>query len=620
MSPSRRSLVLGALVLGLGGCADDLALSSTEQGITVSPGSWDFGATPVGTEVGPRSITVSYGTGYGSDVVNAISSCPDFRVDLGGATLPYEVWRFCDTGQFVCQFIDIQTMVFNVYFRPSVANVESCNLLIDFGTAPQRIVPLTGTGTAPPIDITLVQPSNGVLDFGDVLVGQASTPRTVTVRSDGGSALQITGASASGAGFSHTGPATVTLPPSATADYSVVCTPPAMGLTTGSFRITSNDPDEPNTDVALRCNGIQSALAIDPSPATLPQTRVGETTEVPITLTNSGSAGLAIESTSITGNGLAITAEPASLTLAPLAQTTMTVAFTPAADGDVDGTLTITYDGGQTRQIGITGPGRVAALSVTPGGQVDFGPICVGQSDAELFVALDTGSGAFLVQDVTLTGSGFQLTPLAPATYPASVAPLGGGTVTFQVGVAPAVPGELEGEVAIATDIPGRGPETIALHATALAGGTSATPDELDTGAAVVGTGGGARLISLSNCEIDPLTIVSVAIEGADAADFAIVTAPVLADLAPGSTAAWLVELRPMSPGAKTATFHIVHSRGTANVALIGDGLDASGHAGGDVRGSYYACNATGGPGGLTAIVIALAIALGGRRRRHPVR
>jgi hypothetical protein len=606
-------------------CTDPPHLSTTDQAVNVSPSAWDFGSSQVGVETGPHSFVVGYGAGYGSDTVLAITSCPDFRVDLLGNGLPYDVYRICDGGgglpPAVCEFVEIQTLVFDVYFRPSVAGPEGCTLVVDMQTSVDKIVSLSGTGTAPPIDITLVQPAGGTVDFGDVLVGSTSAPRTITVRSDGGSALDITGAAVAGAGFAQTGgTAPIQLQPTQSQDYTVTCAPGAPGVITGSFTITSNDPDESSLAVALRCNGIQSALAINPSPATLPITRVGESSELALDLVNTGSAGLTLESVAIAGDGLLITQQPGATALAAGASTQMRIGFTPIADGDVAGTLTATYDGGQTRQVGVTAPGRISTLSVTPAGDVDFGPICVGQTDVRNFIALDTGTAAFVVQTVALAGTGFTLTPIAPTSFPATVQPLGGSTVSFQVAVAPAAAGDLGGSVSITTDIPALPTTSIGLHALGLAGGTTATPTELDTGSAVVGEGGGARLVTLSNCEAEPLTIVLVGITGLDMLEFAIVTAPTVTDIAPGSSVSWLIELRPTSPGEKTATFHIEHSRGVADVALVGDGLDPSGHAGGDgPRGSYYACAATRDGGGTAAIVIVLAAAaaVGGRRRRR---
>lgn len=618
------AVALAAAGAATGACTDPLQLSSTAQGVIVSPLSKDFGSSPVGVEVGPTQFIVS--SGAGSDTVLAITSCPDFRVDLVGNTLPYDIYKICnDTGggptPLICTSWDIQSLSFDVYFRPSVATTEGCNLVIDFQTAADKVVALSGTGTAPPIDITLVQPPGGSIDFGDVLVGQTSATSTITVRSDGGSPLDITAAAASGAGFAETsGTAPITLTQSQTADYGVTCTPPAAGVSTGAFTITSTDPDEGTTTVSLRCNGIQSALTISPSPATLPVTRVGESSDLAIDLTNTGGAPLMIESVSIAGDGLAITQQPGNLMLAASGGTTqLRVGFTPTADGDVNGMLTVVFDGGQTRQLAVIGQGRVATLSVAPSGDIDFGPICVGQTVTNNFVALDTGTGGFVIESVALAGAGFVLTPLAPTTYPATVAPLGGSTVTFSVGVSPDTAGDIDASVAIDTDIPGRPTETIGLHALGLSGGTSATPSELDVGAAVIGDSSGAHLVTLSNCEADALDIVTFTITGVDAGDFAFVTAPVFTQIQPGSSASWSIELRPTSTGPKTATFHIEHSRGVVDIPLTGDGLDPDGHAGGDqTRGSYYACaTSRDGAGGAGAIVIALAVAIAARRRRR---
>src|SRR5690242_20072334 len=98
------SVRLGVLIAGaataaiaLAGCGDPLPLSTTDQGLAqVSPASWDYGSAQVGTEIGPRTFIASMGASLGSDTVLAITSCPDFRVDLGGNTLPYDIYRICD--------------------------------------------------------------------------------------------------------------------------------------------------------------------------------------------------------------------------------------------------------------------------------------------------------------------------------------------------------------------------------------------------------------------------------------------------------------------------------------------------------------------------------------------
>src|SRR5204863_4392192 len=133
---------------------DPLNLSTTSEPVIVSPAPWDFGSTDVGTEIGPRQFVVSMGTGLGSDTVLAINSCPDFRVELFDA-LPYDIYRICDNGlkpgepvPLVCQSYDIQTLAFNVYFRPSVASLEGCNVVVDLQTAPDKVLSVQGTGTA----------------------------------------------------------------------------------------------------------------------------------------------------------------------------------------------------------------------------------------------------------------------------------------------------------------------------------------------------------------------------------------------------------------------------------------------------------------------------------------
>jgi hypothetical protein len=396
--------------------------------------------------------------------------------------------------------------------------------------------------------------------------------------------------------------------------WTVTCRPQATGpVTPGTFRISSNDPDEGNVDVTLECAGIQSNLAVSPSTVLLGETRVGEMSSQTITLTNTGSTTLMIDSVAITGEGLTVT-QPAMPSLAPAAQTSVDVQFSPTADGDVTGDLTVTYsgDGGAPRVVPVTGPGRVSILSITPNGVVDFGPICDGDTEEQLFFALNTGTGGFDISAVGADG-GFVATPLSPPMYPANLPPLGAGVVNFRVTGGSTTPGPLTGRLTVTTDIPTQADHFVDLAGIALAAGVGVTPLELDAGAAMVGDGAGGRTVTLSNCDISALSIVSTSIDGPDAAEFHVVTEPDTTDLQPSASAEWVIELRPTSGGAKQAVFHIVHSgaAGQADVPLYGDGIDPDGNDGD--RGSYYACNAGDGGAGagwLAFVALALALAL----------
>jgi hypothetical protein len=606
------------------GCADPPDLSTTEQElVTVNPASWDFGTVDFGVEAGPRSVTVAPGVGANYDVVVGIyESCPDFRYDLLGQVLPYEVYRECEyegpPQVAPCQTIAYQSLTFDTYFAPTIPGLQSCVVAIDLEFGTDRTVSLSGTGVAPPVDITLAQPSSGSLHLGDAVVNNDSSPGTISVRNDGAQTLDVTGASMftnPGGQFTvASGPPSAALGQGQTSSWTVTCRPAATGpVQAGTFRITSSDPDEPVVDVQLQCNGIQSNLAIAPSTVLLGETRVGETSMQTITLDNTGATTLTIDSVTVTGAGMSVT-QPATTMLATGGQTSVDVSFSPTGDGDVVGDVTVTYsgDGGAPRVVPVTGPGRVSILSITPSGVVDFGPICDGDTEDQLFFALNTGTGAFDVSAIAADG-GFVATPLSPPTFPAALPPLGAGVVNFRVTGGSTTPGPLAGQLTVTTDIPTQADHVVELAGVALAAGIGVTPVELDAGAAMIGDGAGGRKVTLSNCDTTALSIVSTSIDGPNADEFHVVTEPASTDLQPSSSAEWVIELRPTSRGAKEATFHIVHTGagGMVDVPLFGDGIaDLDGD--GD-RGSYYACSASGGGGGA-AIVLAVLVTC--RRRR----
>jgi len=88
----------------------------------------------------------------------------------------------------------------------------------------------------------------------------ASATQIITVQNVGASSLTVTGISLApgSGGFAVTSvPSTpFTLAPSATAYVSVAFTPTAVGSASGTLRVTCDDPDESQVEVALSGTGV----------------------------------------------------------------------------------------------------------------------------------------------------------------------------------------------------------------------------------------------------------------------------------------------------------------------------------------------------------------------------
>ncbi|MEJ7600438.1 MAG: choice-of-anchor D domain-containing protein [Kofleriaceae bacterium] len=610
-------------VLALVGCQEPPALSTTEHElVNVYTPATDFGTLQVGQTSAPLVTYVSPASGANYDLVTAVGGCGDFVVDAQG--LPAEVYRTCEiigcvngTGNreeqcpivdpgdnLACPTADYLEYSFSTSFHPSVAGPQSCAVTIYFSDGAQRTVSLSGYGVPPPIDIDV---SPGSIAFGDVRRDTTSNAATVTARNLGGSTLTIGNVAVSGP-FGYAGP-TSSVPPGGLVQYSVSCHPTTVGGVVGTFTIQSDDPSTPTINVPLSCNGVDSNLDISPSPAALVPTRVGEPIEQIITIGNSGAVATTLESVALAGAGIAIISGPTMpLPLGPGATTQVLVRFEATAAGEASGTLTVLYEGGRTRTSQITARAVTATMSLDPDGEVDFGPVCSGQTRSRSFTVLGTTDGGFQITQITEPGAPFIAT--LPAV-PIAVEPLGANQIKFDLEVVPEAAGPIVSTLTLVTDIPGAEPRQVQLMATALAPGIGATPEIVDLGSNEIDTTTFGQPVDITNCTDAPITITGARIEGVDAADFAIVATPQSSTVMPTLSGRYLVVFSARTTGQKHAEMIVEHSAGTTIIPLDGEGLGPLDLV--EDRGSYYACS-SGGLAGWPVMLVLLALCW--RRRR----
>jgi len=613
-----RSLIW--IAMGLAAC--QAATSSTEQplltpaaAVLQTDGTSTFNATQVGQTSNTLHFAIRTNTNNTTVTISSFSySCPDYTVT---GTLPGYAERDCETtcatggNPIICPIVSCTDYdyAFTAVFHPSVAATTSCVVTINTD-AGAPVLTLGGTGTPPPIHVSAAP---GSINFGGVRVSTDSTGVGVTITNSGGATATINSVTAS-AGFVVTGnTGSHGLGAGASEGVTVVCHPSVVGADNGNLTISSNDPSNPTINIGLGCSGTDSSLAISPSPAVLPTIRVGETEQQNITITNAGGAATSLQNVTLTGMTM-VTAPPPGTMLAAGQMTTATIAFDAQAKGDVSGVLHIDYDNGKTVDTQITAKAVATSLSLTPDGDVELGPICIGQTHTQDFALIAADEGAFKLTSVTMPESGFTLTaPTLPATVQGSAA----NTVKLTVHAAPASDGDLTSSFQLVTDIPMATPHTINLHMLGLTEGVNGPP-MVDLGGNLINQTSLGQHVQISNCTDTPVTIASVNISGTDAADFAVVDQPTDLTIMPAQSIQWLVVLDPHSGGDKSAQFNANFDGGTTVVPLIGEGLtdmlppqdDA-----GTSKSSYYACNA-----GSTSAFLPVALALGGllvRRRRR---
>lgn len=625
-------LPLFATVAMLAACqVNDPSLSSTEQdvltGVIFSPPSpQNVGSVQVGSQSAPFAISINpsglYEVVY---TIQSITGCSDFSINAPG--LPATISKTCLVYEDpncpgcnpvfappLCLEWDIIGYDFTTTFSPGSPTPSSCAIQIDVGGLGLKQYTISGTGTVPPIDIDVTPTS---VNFGDVRRNTASSAAMIGVRNAGGQPIQVSGTTLTPGYAITSGPTgAFTVAVGTTTQLGITCNPTTTGSLPGSLRVLSNDPATPTSTVALSCNGIDSNLDVTPSPAAVPTTRVGEPVQRMVQLSNTGFASMTIQSATLVGTGLTATGLPQpNSTIPPSQSVTSTITFAATAPGDVAGMLTVTYDGNQVRSIPVSAKALNTSMSLSPDGEIDLGPVCVGQSAVRDVVVAANAEGSFKLTQVSAVSAPFSVS--APA-LPTTLLGSGANTKMLSIATAPTEVGPATASLTVTTDIPGAMPRTLELKATGLTAGVSATPPEIDLGPAPINTTTIGQAVEITNCSTTPAVLANPRIEGADAADFAIVQQPNLMVPA-NASASWLIVAQPHSVGNKSATFAVDHAGGTATVALNADGLgEPTGPdpTASDPRKSYYACS-TGRPSASAPLVLALGALLLRRRRRR---
>src|SRR2546426_774198 len=291
----------------------------------------------------------------------------------------------------------------NLTFTPTAASARTATVTItdDAPGSPQS-VSLTGTGVTPPT-ATLSATSSA---FGNQRVGTTSAAQNLTLTNNGGTPLNLTSITISGAQAADfafaagntcpTGAGSVA--PGASCTISISFTPAATGARTATVTITDDAPGSPQS-VSLAGTGIVPAVTLAPTNLAFGTQRLSTTSPAQtVTLTNSGTATLSITSIALAGSNpgdFAIAAGTTctnGATVVVGASCLLNLTFTPTAASARTATVTITDDApGSPRSVSLAGTGIVPAVTLAPT-NLPFG-------DQRL-------STTSPVQTVTLTNSG----------------------------------------------------------------------------------------------------------------------------------------------------------------------------------------------------------------------
>jgi hypothetical protein len=516
---------------------------------------------------------------------------------------------------------------FTARFSPSGPGPSSCVMsavLMDRNTAAVTTAPINfnGLAVAPPVGLSISPAST--FNFGQVPALQLSSAVTFAVKNSGSGSASISVTRNNPVWFPTTGlGSSFSLAAGSSQSFDVACQPQNAGSAAGSISfLAQSSGGSASQTLSLGCEGINSNIAINPSPAAFAAALVGSPPDnITITITApSGSAtltGISLDSAvgdelSIVsgdniGNGVGIGSSSShEVVLKYTAQT--------SRPSGMLGNLVVTAQGGTPRSVAISGEALVGTAAIAPG-VIDFGPVCANSTATETFEVYAEEAGSFNLMTYEAPSAPFSVTS---TDFNPGVLLKGNhaNAVMFTASVTPTeVNPTLSSTMTFQTNLPGGADVSLEMRAVALPPGVSPTPSRVDFGPNPVKATTFAQKIVLSNCGTSPTTITGVRIVGDNASEFAVVSpSNPLQTINMMDELELLVVMTPATPGAKVAQLEIVHDGGTAIANLDGAafGDDELSHGEKD---TYYACN-VGGAAGLAPLGVAFLLLRRRRRRK----
>lgn len=239
------------------------------------------------------------------------------------------------------------------------------------GTRNAFIVKISPNTQAPWVSLSSIS-----LPFGAQAVNTTSPPLIETVTNGGKTALAISGVTIGGANASDfavsadncTG---ATLVPNASCAVSVIFIPPAAGNRNAELDFTDNASNSPQAVALSGAAGASGPVAeVIPSSLDFGKQSVGDwTASLPVTLSNTGNAPLAI-STLVTSPNFGQTNDCGG-SLAAGSSCTINVTISPPAAGPLSGMLTLIDNSngvvGRSQSVALSGAGQDFTLTTAPG-------------------------------------------------------------------------------------------------------------------------------------------------------------------------------------------------------------------------------------------------------------
>ncbi|HTM47752.1 MAG TPA: choice-of-anchor D domain-containing protein [Bryobacteraceae bacterium] len=255
-----------------------------------------------------------------------------------------------------------------VRWSPTSTGAQQGVLELTSGDAslPDLRIPLTGQAFDNPVPA--IRLSTSALAFGTLNSGQTKDLR-FTVSNNGLSPLTLNAITSSSPRFSVTAPALpLSIQAGQSADVTIRFAPNTAGAVSATLSIPSNDPSRSTVTLALTGTGTAGpspSISITPQSLDFGGVTTGQTRDLKLTVSNTGSAELAVRSIAVAGALFALISPPPSVNIAAGGSVDYTVRFSPALPGAASGSLTITSSDAARPSVtvALTGQGVAPAVS-----------------------------------------------------------------------------------------------------------------------------------------------------------------------------------------------------------------------------------------------------------------
>ena len=407
------------------------------------------------SSLSPSSSTVSFGSvSLGSPATESVVLTDAGSSNVTISSISIAGANFSVKSGAAVTLTPNQTTTISMAFAPTATGSAQGTLsVVSDASNPKMNITLTGTGIAPSSELS---PSSTTLNFGNAAVGAAAS-LPIVLTDQGTADLTISSVTVQGTGFSASGGTNVNLNPDGTAAINVKFEPAHTGGASGTVTVASNAANSP-VQITLSGTGVTApASQLSPSATSVAfgNVTVGSPVTKSITLTDAGTANVAISTVSATGAGFSAKGG-AIANLNPNGTATVSVTFSPTAAGAVQGTLSISSNAtNSVVQIPLSATGVAKNNSSTESEpsqltasatSVAFGGATVGTPATKTINLTNSGGTNITISGVSITGSAFRASGGLNATLTPN------GSVTISVTFDPTSAAAAQGTLSISSN------------------------------------------------------------------------------------------------------------------------------------------------------------------------